>query len=143
MKAPVDEIVGATKAWLGTPYRHQASCLGAGCDCLGLIRGVWRSLYGQEPYQVPPYTADIRHAEEAETLQHAANRWLVAEDRTPQPGDVLLFRLNARLPARHCAILTALDSFVHAQERLGVVEAPLSHPWRQRLAAVFSFPPKG
>ena len=28
--------------WIGTPYRHQASLKGVGCDCLGLVRGVWR-----------------------------------------------------------------------------------------------------
>ena len=47
-------VVKAARAWLGTPYRHQASTLGAGCDCLGLLRGVWRALYGDEPVAVPP-----------------------------------------------------------------------------------------
>ena len=49
MKPAADEIVGAARAWLGTPYRHRASTPGAGCDCLGLVRGVWRTLYGAEP----------------------------------------------------------------------------------------------
>lgn len=35
-----NEIVAAARQWLGTPYRHQASVRGVGCDCLGLIRGV-------------------------------------------------------------------------------------------------------
>ena len=30
------------RRWIGTPYQHQASVLGAGCDCLGVLRGVWR-----------------------------------------------------------------------------------------------------
>jgi NlpC/P60 family putative phage cell wall peptidase len=37
-------IVAETRAWLGTPYRHQASLKGVGCDCLGLVRGVWRAI---------------------------------------------------------------------------------------------------
>ncbi|MFY8139958.1 MAG: peptidase P60, partial [Caulobacter sp.] len=51
-------IVAAARGWLGTPYRHQASVKGVGCDCLGLVRGVWRELYGQEPETAPPYRPD-------------------------------------------------------------------------------------
>jgi len=32
-------IVVETRDWIGTPYRHQASLKGVGCDCLGLVRG--------------------------------------------------------------------------------------------------------
>jgi NlpC/P60 family putative phage cell wall peptidase len=36
--------IGAeARAWIGTPDRHQASLKGMGCDCLGLVRGVWRA----------------------------------------------------------------------------------------------------
>ena len=42
-------VVAIARDWIGTPYRNQASMKGAGADCLGLIRGVWRALYGQEP----------------------------------------------------------------------------------------------
>lgn len=37
-------IVAETRDWIGTPYRHQASLKGVGCDCLGLVRGVWRAV---------------------------------------------------------------------------------------------------
>ena len=46
--------VAAARLWTGTPYHHQASLRGVGCDCLGLVRGVWRDLYGAEPETVPP-----------------------------------------------------------------------------------------
>src|SRR5690606_4769974 len=42
-------IVAEALEWVGTPYRHQASLKGVACDCLGLVRGVWRSIYGLEP----------------------------------------------------------------------------------------------
>ena len=48
--------------WIGTPYRHQASLQGVGCDCLGLVRGVWRALVGDEPEQAPPYAPDWAEA---------------------------------------------------------------------------------
>src|SRR5688572_25297534 len=53
-----DQIVAAARDWIGTPYRHQASLKGVGCDCLGLVRGVWREHYGAEPEAPPPYRAD-------------------------------------------------------------------------------------
>ncbi len=47
-------IVVTARLWIGTPYLHQASLRGIGCDCLGLLRGVWRDLYGPEPEAPPP-----------------------------------------------------------------------------------------
>ncbi|MEE8633091.1 MAG: hypothetical protein V3S93_01305 [Methyloceanibacter sp.] len=46
------------RGWLGTPYHHQASVKGVGCDCLGLVRGLWRELCGPEPEAMPRYTRD-------------------------------------------------------------------------------------
>lgn len=69
------EILAVARAWLGTPYLHQASAKGKGADCLGLIRGVWRELYGAEPELPPPYTPDWNeraHAAGGEPLLDAA-----------------------------------------------------------------------
>jgi len=41
-----ERAVEFARAWIGTPYVHQGSAPGAGADCLGLVRGVWRGLYG-------------------------------------------------------------------------------------------------
>ncbi|MBU1176161.1 MAG: C40 family peptidase [Alphaproteobacteria bacterium] len=128
------------RRWLGTPYRHQASVRGAGCDCLGLLRGVWRGLYGGEPQKVPPYAADMRRDAEPGLLLRAAETHLVRVTRPILSGDVLLFRIGRNLPPRHCAIATAGRGLIHAQERLGVIEAPFSLAWQRRLAGVFAFP---
>jgi NlpC/P60 family putative phage cell wall peptidase len=39
-------ILEEARSWIGTPYQHQASLKGVGCDCIGLVRGVWRAVYG-------------------------------------------------------------------------------------------------
>ena len=54
---PLDRarIVAIVRAWCGTPYRHQASRKGVGCDCLGLVRGVYRELHGADPAVIPAY----------------------------------------------------------------------------------------
>jgi NlpC/P60 family putative phage cell wall peptidase len=134
-------VVVAARAWLGTPYRHQAATLGAGCDCLGLLRGVWRTLYGTEPLVLPPYRADWRDLAHADELRAIAERLLRRAPTGLAAGQVVLFRLQ-RLPvAKHCAILVAPDRFIHAQERVGVVETRLTDNWRRRLAGTFLFPP--
>lgn len=133
-------IAALARGWLGTPYRHRASLKGAGCDCLGLLRGVWREALGAEPEPVPPYRADPRDPRHAGALEAAARRNLRPAPEAFAAGQVLLFRLGGLAHARHCAILVGPDRFVHAQERLGVVEAHLGEAWRRRIAARFDFP---
>src|ERR1700744_6755532 len=62
------DAVAVARAWIGTPYVHQASVKGVGCDCLGLLRGVWRELHGEEPEDAPPYAPDWAEATGNETL---------------------------------------------------------------------------
>lgn len=129
------------RAWVGTPYRHQASLKGAGADCLGLVRGVWRALYGTEPEPAPAYRADWAERGGEETLLAAARRRLIALDEgAAAPGDVLLFRYAAGHPAKHCAVLSAPERMIHAWHGQAVCETALGPWWRRRLAGVFAFP---
>lgn len=136
-------VVRAARDWIGTPYVHQASVKGAGTDCLGLVRGIWRELVGAEPEAMPAYTPDWGEAGGAELLLGGAGRFLrPAHDE--QPGDVLIFRMRVGAIAKHMGILAQTGSeasFVHAYDRHGVVESPLSAPWRARIAGRFRFPP--
>lgn len=133
-------VVAAARRFLGTPYRHQASVVGAGCDCLGLLLGVWRELFGPEPMAVPPYRADMRDPKHAGALRRAAERFLVRETGPLEAGQVVLFRLGSMVEPKHCGILVSEGRFIHAQERLGVVEADLSEAWVRRVAGRFRFP---
>ena len=139
--------VREARRWLGTPYEHQASCRGAGADCLGLIRGVWRALVGPEPVTVPAYTPDWGETDGSEYLLDAGALYF-----TPHPvdarqcGDVLLFRMRQRSVAKHLGILARAPeghaTLVHAYSGRGVVETPLTPAWTRRIAAVFRFPQK-
>lgn len=135
------EIVATALAWRGTPYRHQASLKGVGADCLGLVRGVWRELYGAEPEPTPAYTPDWAEARGAETLADTAARHMKPIDiGEAGAGDLILFRWRAGLPAKHAAILIAPDRFIHAHDGAVVAEAALS-PWRRRrIGFAFRFP---
>src|SRR5437764_7932623 len=93
-------IIAEARAWIGTPYRHQASLKGIGCDCLGLVRGVWRAVCGAEPERVPPYTRDWAEAGRRETFAGAAGRHMTEIDCADYlPGDLLLFRWRPALVA--------------------------------------------
>jgi NlpC/P60 family putative phage cell wall peptidase len=134
-------IVAEARKWIGTPYRHQGSLKGVGCDCLGLVRGVWRALYGAEPERAPAYEPDWAEAAQGEPFAAAAERHLRALDVTAfAPGDVLLFRWRRGLAAKHAAIVVAPHRMVHAHEGAAVAEVALSPWWRRRIAYAFSFP---
>jgi NlpC/P60 family putative phage cell wall peptidase len=134
-------LVAEAKAWIGTPYRHQASLRGVGCDCLGLVRGVWRAVCGAEPEPVPPYAPDWAEASRRETLALAGQRHLVEIDPAQfAPGDVLLFRWRNGFVAKHAAIVTAADLMVHAHDGAAVAEVAVAPWWRRRLAYAFRFP---
>ncbi len=135
-----DEIMRAARSWIGTPYRHQAATLGAGCDCLGLLRGVWRSLYGSEPEALPNYRPDWRDDRHAGALLAAAERLLIPADGGLRDGQVVLFRLGRQPAPKHCGIVGAGGRFVHAQEGLGVIEGNLTEGWQRRIAGLFDFP---
>jgi len=144
-----EEAVAQARLWLGTPYRHQASLRGVGCDCLGLLRGVWRGLYGDEPERPPPYAATWAESAPIGTdpFREAAARHLLPVEEPlpayrPAPGDVLLFAFRAHLPARHCAIATGPGAMIHAHDRAEVTEVALTPWWRRHLAGAFRFPPR-
>jgi len=130
--------VEIARSWIGTPYVHQASVKGAGCDCLGLLRGVWRELGRDEPEAVPNYSPDWAEATGAETLYTALKRHL--REIAPgalAPGDVALFRMVARGPAKHCGIVGEKNgalTLIHARQNKRVGEEAFSAAWKRKLA---------
>jgi NlpC/P60 family putative phage cell wall peptidase len=134
-------IVTEAREWIGTPYRHQASLKGIGCDCLGLVRGVWRNCVGTEPEMPSPYMPDWAEASGEETLAEAAMRHLlpVARDEFAG-GEVLLFRWRDGFVAKHIAIATPENTMIHAHDGASVCEIAFAPWWRRRLAYAFRFP---
>ncbi|MEM0935051.1 MAG: peptidase [Pseudomonadota bacterium] len=138
-------VITIARTWIGTPYCHQASAAGAGADCLGLVRGVWRTLYGSEPEDLPAYTPDWGEPARTEIIWRACARHLRLRPRgeAGEEGDLLLFRLREGAIAKHLGLAASQatgPSFIHAMSGYGVIESPLSRPWARRIAARFVFP---
>jgi NlpC/P60 family putative phage cell wall peptidase len=148
-----NRIVEAARKWIGTPYVHQASKRGAGCDCLGLLRGVWRDLFGGEPEDAPPYSPDWSETTGAEEMYTAFKRHFgEVAPADVAPGDVALFRMMPWGPAKHCGIIGCATApllersvarrferltLIHSRANTRVQEEPLTDTWRRRMAYAF------
>lgn len=159
-----EAILSEVRRWIGTPYHHQASCIGSGVDCIGLVRGVWRHLYGSEPQKLPGYGRDWSEASGNERMLDAARRhFREVAPSDAMPGDVLIFRYRPGYVAKHAGILSRsvhglvetgtidaaasriddgsrVGAFIHAAESAPVAEVPLVGWWRKRIVAAFQFP---
>lgn len=134
-------IVTAARSWIGTKYQHQASLCQVGCDCLGLLRGVWREVVGPEPEAVPFYSPVWMSITVEEMLLDRLERHFrrIAKE-TFRAGDVLVFRFVKHWPASHIGIASSQTSMIHAHCGACVAEVHIGEHWRRRLAAVLSFP---
>ncbi|MBU2993696.1 NlpC/P60 family protein [Octadecabacter sp. 1_MG-2023] len=140
----MSDLVSAARGWIGTPYVHQAARRGAGCDCLGLLRGVWAEVSGAPVLAVPPYTPDWSEPQGDEVLWRGAAKHLHRKAKTDAAvGDVLLFRMRQGSVAKHVGMQAEVGpcpTFIHAYQGHGVRESALTSPWERRLVARFAFP---
>jgi NlpC/P60 family putative phage cell wall peptidase len=164
------DVLAIARTWIGTPYRHQGAVKGVGCDCLGLIRGIWRELYGTEPEAVPAYAPDWAERAGEERLLKAAERHFdpVPSHTRSRAGDLVLFRFRPHLAAKHAGVLACLpgeengggdapdallkdaagvkrhaqspDAFIHAYEQSAVTISALVPGWRRKIAGIYRFP---
>jgi NlpC/P60 family putative phage cell wall peptidase len=133
--------VEIARAWVGTPYHHQASTKGIGTDCLGLVRGVWRELFGFDAEVPPAYSRDWAEASGVETMLQAASRHLIAiVPEQLAAGDVVVFRIKPGMVAKHAGVMTSATTMIHAMEGGPVSEVAVTNWWRRRIAAGFQFP---
>lgn len=148
----MSRVVEQARGWIGTPYHHQESVKGAGTDCLGLMRGLWRELYGEEPELPPPYTQTWGDYDKKETMLEAAERNLEKVAMAPtggyimnprevhwEPGALLFFRRLSGTSAKHCAVLSGPEMMIHAYSGVGVRETSVGI-WDKHVAGIFRFP---
>lgn len=133
------DIIRETEEWLGTPYRHQRSDKNVGCDCLGLLRGVWRATYqAPEPEQAPPYTPSWGdHRPDDPLLQIAKKYFDEVSLGVMIPSDVIMFRMRRFVAVKHCAIYVGNNEMIHAYSNHHVMRGEITDSWKRRVAGVF------
>ena len=106
-----------------------------------IVEGFALDVVGPEPFPIPPYSRDWGETGPREVLAEGARRMMIeVEPAAAGPGALVLFRMKPRAIAKHVGIVTGPDTFLHAYERLGVIEEPLTPSWRRRIAFAFLFP---
>ncbi|WP_201454864.1 NlpC/P60 family protein [Ahrensia marina] len=134
-------VLNSAESWIGTPYRHQMSSKHVGCDCLGLVLGIWSELGGSPISYDTNYSRDWAECAPKDLLLVAANRYLEpAPKGSPSIGDVLLFKWSSFTVSKHVAIYAGGGQIIHAYERHAVCKAPLVPQWRRRISGIFQFP---
>ncbi|MEM9574005.1 MAG: NlpC/P60 family protein [Pseudomonadota bacterium] len=136
-----NQILRLAESWIGTPYRHQARIKHVGCDCLGLVLGVWEELYGKAPIAKTNYSKDWAETSDRDHLLLAAQSNLCQIDfDSARPGDVILFRWSQFSVSKHLGILAQSAHMIHAFEGHAVSKALIVPSWRRRISGVFRFP---
>jgi len=138
-----NDIVTHARAWVGTPFHHQARLKGKGCDCLGLVVGVVDELELKDKNGVKLASYDeVTYSREpdGEYLTRKLTGLLLEIPITEaRAGDLGLFKVREN--PQHLAILSdyegglgMIHSFAPSRR---VVEHRLDDEWKLRLLKVF------
>ena len=114
-------IVAEARAWIGTPFHHQARLKGVGVDCANLLVGVYSAVGAVPAISLDHYPPDWHLHQDtprfmAYLLQYAEP---IPASEQPQPGDIAMFRYGRQ--AAHGAIVSAWPLVIHAWLDVGRV----------------------
>ncbi len=132
-------LVKEAREWIATPYHHQASIKGVGCDCVGFLAEVAMTCGAITPALRAQFPTDYSRQPSAQSL-----RRLVAGVCYPvafpmrAPGDIVLLRFE--IEPQHLGMLTRLDPdyIIHCGEH-GVIEHRVDSIWRARIVRIYRF----
>lgn len=118
-----EKIKNEVKKYLGVPYKRGGSSR-RGVDCSGLVRAVYRKVFGVE---VPYVTS-------SQFTFHFLQSIPLKKLRT---GDLVFFaRTGKKKKINHVGIYLQEGNFVHALQKNGVIISSLENPhWKSRLVS--------
>jgi cell wall-associated NlpC family hydrolase len=143
------QIVNAARAWLDTPFHHQARLRGVGVDCIGLVIGVSRELGLIAPdFDITAYP----RTPDGTSLMATAREHMTEIDRdVMQPGDVVVVSFDKE--PQHFGILGDYRhgglSIIHASSQActakyapvgRVIETRLMFSQQMKFVAAFVLP---
>jgi NlpC/P60 family putative phage cell wall peptidase len=130
-------VVDVARSWIGTPYHHNASLKQVGCDCFGLIRGIYEDITGVKIYPSSEYSPSW--------LRDKNNKYKLKENLDSMgeqsfvcsPGDILIFGIEDFYV--HCGIFAG-ETFIHCYEDVNkVVEMSYIDKWKRLHRATYRF----
>jgi len=134
-------IVEKAREYIGTPFHHQARKKNVSIDCIGLIVGVGKELYG-EFHDMTGYTREPTPGILFPELDKAFDQINLPDI---QKGDVLCFWMtDERRWAQHVGIVTDRKGkmgliHTHAGAKRGVKEIYLNRWYQQRILRAYSY----
>lgn len=128
-RAARENVVRIARSWIGTPYLSNAMVRGGGVDCAMILVAVYReaelipAAFDPRPY---PAQWHLHRGEEQyrNLVEMFAQEVVAPPERTPQPGDVVLFKIG-RLFA-HGGIISSWPYIIHARAPGTVQEENIS-----------------
>ncbi len=136
------DAVAEARTWLGTPFHHQASVKGVGCDYIGLIKGVGVTLglvdYDPASKEARAF-ANYSMLPDSKRMREGLSTWLVEIPVADVlPADIY-FMAWGREP-QHVALATD-RGIIHSYSGVGkVVEHALDESWQRRIVAAYRYP---
>lgn len=133
-------VAAAARAWLGTPYHHQARIKGAGVDCALLLCEVYHAA-GVVPFVDPtPYPQNWHIHRGDERYLGFVTQYAKPSNAPPQLGDLVLFKFGRAFS--HAGIYIGAGFVVHSLVNRGVIETIINEPpLARRETCVYSFWP--
>jgi cell wall-associated NlpC family hydrolase len=117
------------RRWIGTPFLAGSSVLGEGCDCAGLMEGLAREL---------GWACPTRDLVQNDVL--AAASAFLSPIIQPTPGSLVLLSRDPCGAPIHAALVTDVQTIIHAHWRAGVVENRFGGWFMRRVTHVFAWP---
>lgn len=136
-----EQVIAEAETWVGTRWLHQASCKGAGTDCIGLIAGVAAncgSLEAQQFLATPEWRRYPR-TPQPEFMYKVCDLLM---DRVQlnelKVADVMMFRDSSNRHPIHFGFLVPGNKMIHAWAVVKkVAKHQLDQGWREKLVRVY------
>jgi len=134
------DVIAEARSWLGTPFQHQASLKGVGCDCIGLVKGVGLALHlaDYDENKAKPFL-NYRMMPDSKKMREALAIFFAPIQVSEATLADILFLAWTKEP-QHLAIITD-RGIIHSYSGVGkVVEHSLDERWKKRVTAAYRYP---
>lgn len=107
------------REWVRTPYRHQGRIKGVAADCT-FFAEVYAEAGLMPAIEIPPYSPQAHLNRGGQVYMNLVTRY-AREVETPQPGDIVLYKIGRAFAHGAVVINPGWPNIVHADIGAGFV----------------------